>query len=190
MQLGLAAGFAVKRIVRGILVSLDFDFSGDLYGVGIQWKTAGRVVQPDFDLSKIGIFRALAPVDQVRKPLGTHSPGARQAEGEEQGIHDIGLAAAVRAGDGEKIVLQGNPDAPAKGLEVLQLNLFDVQRPPPSPRPCRPCPCPSAPPQPLKALLFIARTLIRRYILVKVFKSISIFPSLYLLRPSFSDPGS
>ena len=161
MQLGLAAGLAVKIIGRGILVSLDLDFSGDLYGVGVQGKAAAGVVQPDFNLGKIGIFGALPPVDQVGQPLGTHGPRAGQAQGKEQGIHDIGLAAAVGTGDGEKIVLQGNPDAPAEGLEVLQLNLFDVQRPPPSPRCCRPCPCPSAPPLPLKALLFIARTLIK-----------------------------
>ena len=146
MQLGLAAGFAVKKIGRGILVSLDLDPPGDLYGVGVQGKAATGVIQPDFDLSKIWIFGALASIDQVGKPLGAHGPGAGEAQGEEQGIHDIGLAAAVGTGDGEKIVLQGNPDAPAEGLEVLQLNLFDVQRPPPSPRPYRPCPCPSAPP--------------------------------------------
>jgi len=161
MQLALAAGLAVKIIGRGILVSLDLDPSGDHYGVGVQGKAAAGVVQSDGNLGKIGIFGALAPVDQVGQPLGAHGPGAGQAQSKEQGIHDIGLAAAVGTGDGEKIVLQGNPDAPAEGLEVLQLNLFDVQRPPPSPRPCRPCPCPSAPPLPLKALLFIARTLIK-----------------------------
>ena len=67
-------------------------------------------------------------VDQVGQAFGPHAAAVGQAQAEEHGIEDVALARAVGAGDDREALLQRDRHRSAKGLELMQLDLIDVNQ--------------------------------------------------------------
>ena len=99
------------------------DFAGDGDRAGFDGDAAVFVVKLDDDFGGLGFFEARvggAVENQAGEVLGAHSSGAELAEDEEDGVDDVGFAAAVRSrDDGEAFVQRNGHGFGSKGLETF-----------------------------------------------------------------------
>ena len=70
----------------------------------------------------------LGAVDEVRESLSPHPAAAGEAQAEEDAVEDVAFARAVGAGDHREPLVQWDRHRSAKGLEVGQLYLIDVNQ--------------------------------------------------------------
>ena len=156
VQLAEGAGFAANVVVGGVGSLLgDAQFAGDspfTEGLAVGIAQTGQVfggfggnggqqggffaqIKGDSNGSFYGRSLAfalalahLSLVYQVGQAIGPHSFGGGEAEGKQQRIENVGFTGAVGARNHGESGQQGNSRRAAKGFEVRDFNLLDIQR--------------------------------------------------------------
>jgi hypothetical protein len=66
-------------------------------------------------------------VDEIRQFFGSHGARRRQAETEQDAIHNVGLARSVWARNSGESTPKGYDGFAVKGFKVVDFNMLDVQ---------------------------------------------------------------
>src|SRR3990170_3845529 len=116
-------------VVAALHGGAQADVSRELDLVRLDGDRPVRVVEQEADLAGSRAFPFLPAVpDEVRELARADRLRALRAEHEKDRVGDVALARAVRPRDRRIALEEGNRDLAAKGLEVLHLDFFQVQR--------------------------------------------------------------